>query len=831
MLNGWLPDGSSTLPWMLNGESYKPHLLDGDHLSNFDLILPYLQKSSSPQLNGEAVVNKVASPKENKVPIIRGSGSNTLTFEFWNSEPHNVLDEAPVPSQKDFSYKGTEVGALMPQSAIPLHSHNGFMYTSSGARKSPVEQKMVKYDGIGPVDETGMPIASRPSVSKRRDWYRSMFRQIHPKLSDDEFYAERRNSLEGEVWLDEEVNKYDQHAAQARTSAPGEIRQLELKTRESSKDLTSCMESKSIVSCEPGSTLLLEQQMQINKGLVLSPGDRRPDPTEIALVKDLAEFNAELDNDIKNMKNRMSLNSRFTKGSQDHHSVRKPYNDIRGSTFNTPVYNSMKGLSPTSTHHLVPDSPRGNKDEDDFATNHFGYMKSPTSPRPGRLSSSTFPGNGTTLVDTEDGLSRKDDKKMIAARVKYDFQAQNSKELTVQKGDIVYIHKHVDKNWLEGEHHGRVGIVPVSYIEVLQSNDIPKPIKSPAVQVLEYGEAVTQFNFKGDLPVELSFRKGERISLIRQVDENWFEGRIPGTSRRGIFPVNYVHVVKWPRVKNSTDSPTSATLVQEQETTSPEPYSPAHFFNSVSSPRLGSPSSPQNVRTSSPSQQPATVLVRASAYPAISPTVQKKDKEGSDFDQLHKSNIFHTIPASQSILPQQMSPGFLYSRESNHFANVSVPQSNVVSSASPSFQRLASPIITTKYHGTTGVQSTPITVKSPSTVQSTPSAVTPKQMLESHVQNTAFSFTVPDVSNHQVNTAAPKSQHQQEMASSTSTEKIEWLPYKAIYSYTPQNSDELQLIEGDLVDVMQTCDDGWYIGVSRRTKTFGTFPGNYVTPL
>lgn len=40
------------------------------------------------------------------------------------------------------------------------------------------------------------------------------------------------------------------------------------------------------------------------------------------------------------------------------------------------------------------------------------------------------------------------------------------RELTLQKGDIVYIHKEVDRNWLEGEHHGRVGIFPANYVEV-----------------------------------------------------------------------------------------------------------------------------------------------------------------------------------------------------------------------------------------------------------------------------------------------------------------------------------------------------------------------------
>lgn len=33
-----------------------------------------------------------------------------------------------------------------------------------------------------------------------------------------------------------------------------------------------------------------------------------------------------------------------------------------------------------------------------------------------------------------------------------------------------------------------------------------------------------------------------------------------------------------------------------------------------------------------------------------------------------------------------------------------------------------------------------------------------------------------------------------------------------MYSYVPQNEDELELKEGDLVSVMEKCDDGWFVG-------------------
>ncbi|KAM9701881.1 sorbin and SH3 domain-containing protein 1 isoform 5-T5 [Dama dama] len=254
------------------------------------------------------------------------------------------------------------------------------------------------------------------------------------------------------------------------------------------------------------------------------------------------------------------------------------------------------------------------------------------------------------LESTEEFIRRRhDDKEMRPARAKFDFKAQTLKELPLQKGDIVYIYKQIDQNWYEGEHHGRVGIFPRTYIELLPPAEKAQPKKLAPVQVLEYGEAIAKFNFNGDTQVEMSFRKGERITLLRQVDENWYEGRIPGTSRQGIFPITYVDVIKRPLVKN-----------------------PADYID------LPFSSSPSRSATASPQQ----------------PQAQQR-------------------------------------------------------------------------------------------------RVTPD-----------------------------RSQTSQDLFS-----------YQALYSYIPQNDDELELRDGDIVDVMEKCDDGWFVGTSRRTRQFGTFPGNYVKPL
>lgn len=38
--------------------------------------------------------------------------------------------------------------------------------------------------------------------------------------------------------------------------------------------------------------------------------------------------------------------------------------------------------------------------------------------------------------------------------------------------------------------------------------------------------------------------QGDRIILLKRVDQNWYEGKIPGSNRQGIFPVSYVEVIK-----------------------------------------------------------------------------------------------------------------------------------------------------------------------------------------------------------------------------------------------------------------------------------------------
>ncbi|XP_053258446.1 sorbin and SH3 domain-containing protein 2 isoform X44 [Podarcis raffonei] len=240
------------------------------------------------------------------------------------------------------------------------------------------------------------------------------------------------------------------------------------------------------------------------------------------------------------------------------------------------------------------------------------------------------------------------ERERLPARAVYDFKAQTPKELSFKKGDTVYILRKVDQNWYEGEHYGRVGIFPISYVEKLLPPEKAQPARPPPpAHIAEIGEAVAKYNFNADTNVELSLRKGDRVILLRRVDQNWYEGKLPGTNRQGIFPVSYVEIIKKNAAKGADVSPV--------------------------------PPIPQS----------------------------------------YSSDRIHHLSSTKPQRP-------VFAHENIHSGGE---------------------------------------------------------------------------------------------------------PFQVLYNYTPRNEDELELREGDVIDVMEKCDDGWFVGTSRRTKFFGTFPGNYVKRL
>nr|XP_012622219.1 sorbin and SH3 domain-containing protein 1 isoform X29 [Microcebus murinus] len=563
------------------------------------------------------------------------------------------------------------------------------------------------------------------------------------------------------------------------------------------------------------------------------------------------------------------------------------------------------------------------------------------------------------LLNIDDTAKRKSGSEMRPARAKFDFKAQTLKELPLQKGDIVYIYKQIDQNWYEGEHHGRVGIFPRTYIELLPPAEKAQPKKLTPVQVLEYGEAIAKFNFNGDTQVEMSFRKGERITLLRQVDENWYEGRIPGTSRQGIFPITYVDVMKRPLVKNpmeyidlpyssspSRSATASPQFPSQSKLLMPAPSSLPHSRRALSPEMHAVTSEWISLTVGVPSRRslaltpPLPPLPEASVYstdhlalssragPSLSLSLPQSSWSDRPMPRSMASPLalpaphkaYSPVPGAQASLhingdsgvhmppsgirqdsfsqpllgssdsviselsdafssqskrqPWQEENGH-YERKAEREAGERCPGGPKISKKSclkpsdvvrclsteqrlsdlhtPEESRPGKPLggpfpgreaeQPERHRG--GSQPSHHSLRAgPDLTESEKSYVEAvcNEIINIAEKSVHYCSTVshPLDFHHKVSPSDNKSSliisqqpqaQQRRVTPDRSQTSQDLFSYQALYSYIPQNDDELELRDGDIVDVMEKCDDGWFVGTSRRTRQFGTFPGNYVKPL
>ncbi|XP_011240509.1 sorbin and SH3 domain-containing protein 2 isoform X25 [Mus musculus] len=688
-----------------------PETLNGDATysslaaKGFRSVRPNLQDKRSPTqsqitINGNSggAVSPVSyyqrpfSPSAYSLPA---SLNSSIIMQHGRS-----LDSAETYSQHAQSLDGT-MG-----SSIPL-------YRSSEEEKRVTVIKAPHYPGIGPVDESGIPTAIRTTVDRPKDWYKTMFKQIHMVHKPDEdtdmyntpytynaglynspYSAQSHPAAKTQTYRPLSKSHSD-NGTDAFKEVPSPVPPPHVPPRP--RDQSSTLkhdwdppdrkvdtrkfrsEPRSIFEYEPGKSSILQHERPpplpptptpvprepSRKPLSVSPstdGLRSPSPPPRSCVPaprpsapDLSPTRPPkkaldyVQDHSSGVSNEVSIyQSSIDRSLERPSSSASMAGDFRKRRKSEPAVGPLRGLGDQSSSRTSP----GRADLPGSSSTFTKSFISSSPSSPSRAQDHESPRSySSTLTDLGRSASRErrgtPEKEKLPAKAVYDFKAQTSKELSFKKGDTVYILRKIDQNWYEGEHHGRVGIFPISYVEKLTPPEKAQPARPPPpVQPGEIGEAIAKYNFNADTNVELSLRKGDRIILLKRVDQNWYEGKIPGTNRQGIFPVSYVEVVKR-NAKGAEDYPDP-----------PLPHS-------------------------------------------------------------YSSDRIYTLSSNK---PQR--PGFSHE--------------NIQGGGEP---------------------------------------------------------------------------------------------FQALYNYTPRNEDELELRESDVVDVMEKCDDGWFVGTSRRTKFFGTFPGNYVKRL
>ncbi|XP_011814915.1 PREDICTED: sorbin and SH3 domain-containing protein 2 isoform X5 [Colobus angolensis palliatus] len=656
-----------------------------DSAKGFRSVRPNLQDKRSPTqsqitVNGNSggavspmsYYQRPFSPSAYSLPA---SLNSSIVMQHGTS-----LDSTGTYPQHAHSLDGTT------SSSIPL-------YRSSEEEKRVTVIKAPHYPGIGPVDESGIPTAIRTTVDRPKDWYKTMFKQIHMvhKPDDDTdmyntpytynaglynptYSAQSHPAAKTQTYRplskshsDNSTNAFkDASSPVPPPHVPPPVPPLRPRDRSSTEkhdwdppdrkvDTRKFRsEPRSIFEYEPGKSSILQHERPTDR---INPDDidlenepwykffselefgRPPPKKPLDYVQDHSSgvfneaslYQSSIDRSLERPMSSASMASDFRKRRKSEPAVGPP-----------------RGLGDQSVSRTSP----GRADLPGSSTTLTKSFTSSSPSSPSRAKDRESPRSySSTLTDTGRSTPRErrgtPEKEKLPAKAVYDFKAQTSKELSFKKGDTVFILRKIDQNWYEGEQHGRVGIFPISYVEKLTPPEKAQPARPPPpAQPGEIGEAIAKYNFNADTNVELSLRKGDRVILLKRVDQNWYEGKIPGTNRQGIFPVSYVEVVK----KN--------TKAAEDYPDPPIPHS-------------------------------------------------------------YSSDRIHSLSSNK---PQR-------------------------------------PVFT-----------------------------------HENIQGGGE-------------------------------------PFQALYNYTPRNEDELELRESDVIDVMEKCDDGWFVGTSRRTKFFGTFPGNYVKRL
>ncbi|XP_053714172.1 sorbin and SH3 domain-containing protein 2 isoform X9 [Synchiropus splendidus] len=614
-----------------------------------------------------------------------GAPLRPLSPPSYPPPPSSLHTKLPRQSRssegsESFTRESVVSGSTVISSTVPIAR-----YSEEEKKVSVI--KAPHYEGIGPVDDTGIPIAIRTTVDRPKDWYKTMFKQIHKVHKADDDYSDTYSATYAFINNDDysqssnptmahppprthtyrplskSPSDHSGHLAPREPSPslgppppPPMPSLLQLRARDSDRDKDTPdmnewgppdkkvdtrkyrAEPKSIFEYEPGKSSILECERPSNDDVDLENEPWYKFFSELEFGRPPPKKRLDYNPDIA-ARRLIETSLHIAPADKTPERPASAASDYRKRRKSEP--SNSQGNLPSSLNRAVTSPKPVDTYRPSSSLRRAAVRSSPSSPS--KAKDQDVSRSYSTMDGRHTPQSRRPtpDREKQPARAIYDFKAQTAKEISFKKGDAVNIIRQIDNNWYEGEHRGRVGIFPISYVEKMPSVEKHQPSRPPPpAHVREIGEAVARYNFNADTNVELSLRKGERVVVLRQVDQNWYEGKIPGSTKQGIFPVSYVDIIKRSPGKNAAQ------------------HLEPHGF--------------QGSRT--PSSTPVKRLVQ---------------------DALHGGGD----------------------------------------------------------------------------------------------------------------------------------------PYQALYNYMPRNEDELELKEGDVVDVMEKCDDGWFVGTSRRSKLFGTFPGNYVKQL
>ncbi|XP_008572985.1 PREDICTED: sorbin and SH3 domain-containing protein 2 [Galeopterus variegatus] len=911
------------------------------------------------------------------------------------------LDSPETYSQHAQSLDGTT------SSSMPL-------YRSSEEEKRVTVIKAPHYPGIGPVDESGIPTAIRTTVDRPKDWYKTMFKQIHMvhKPDDDTdmyntpytynaglynppYSAQSHPAAKTQTYRplskshsDNGTGAFKDTSSPVPPHVPPPVPPLRPRDWSSTEkhdwdppdrkvDTRKFRsEPRSIFEYEPGKSSILQHERPPpppttpvprepgRKPLSLSPygevtGSPSPPPRSgvpapswrapaVSPVRPPKKALDYVQDQSSGVSNEASLyQSSIDRSLERPSSSASMASDFRKRRKSEPAVGPPRSLGDQSVSRTSP----GRADLPGSSTTLAKSFISSSPSSPSRAKDRESPRSySSTLTDLGRSVPRErrgtPEKEKLPAKAVYDFKAQTSKELSFKKGDTVYILRKIDQNWYEGEHYGRVGIFPISYVEKLIPPEKAQPARPPPpAQPGEIGEAIAKYNFNADTNVELSLRKlassepappsmhkaspGSDTGALQGITPGWLSSAAtcppanPLAPTLSLFLDNFlVELEKLSALTLPADQAKPNLLEELILPPLPSASAPAESARSlVPFPHPSVTSAAAQPQDATPLQDPikttqnnfadlkkmrrgfsdpekmpevlgdkfvASACTSVGSLPITLPVIGEEDEEICEGG----------VSGTPGGLPESQEQDTLwYVHDGTEVApNLHIEEEEEEGKANCLKYPLVTPTDPRNANEDSNAAETSIEPSSfspgdrtatpfPSCLLSSPPFPSPLASV-SDLVSTLSQPTQPTSP-----PLLPKYSYQQEINSPKlkyvdiwdakvchfqyykyllqilvlmlSLKRKETLlrvqctgnfyqyfsskpqrpvfthenihgggePFQALYNYTPRNEDELELRESDVIDVMEKCDDGWFVGTSRRTKFFGTFPGNYVKRL
>lgn len=316
------------------------------------------------------------------------------------------------------------------------------------------------------------------------------------------------------------------------------------------------------------------------------------------------------------------------------------------------------------------------------------------------------------------------------------------------------------------------------------------------------------------------FLKGEVISVIRRVDENWAEGKL--LDKVGIFPLAFVELNSVARalMKLSSNVQPGPSRVAPPTPTNDDtiPLIPTDHTRNV---QTSNQPRPQAVSASTllVSDSSSTVSSSGSSTTTTSPNTPNSSTTSSS------SNTAPSSPCSPISSPSTVGGGGINRVKRHSFTAINSGHPPLLQNHS--HHRHSAEILSqpdTNFNDTTAVTAAATATITTTTIATTTTTTTPINNSNNIVTNGEHHLRHRRSGSSDLVLTQLSSNHTVFNTTNLPT------AYIALYPYKPQKADELELRRGGIYMVTERCQDGWFKGTSNRTQKCGVFPGNYVTP-